>query len=118
VSPAGVLPGPRVFTGWLNDGFSVEGPGEPPVTLVLRSVEDLSAPDGYEAFSLIFIGPHGSPLSQERFQLTRAGSEPITLFLVPIARDDEGFRYQAIVNRPTAEEGSPDADGHDAEEQR
>jgi hypothetical protein len=93
------LPGPDRLAQWVRTPFEVHGPEGGPVTLVLDSVEVLAAPAGFEAYSIMFLGPEAAPLEQSTHHLVAEGIEPIDLFLVPVALDAAGYRYQAIVNR-------------------
>jgi Domain of unknown function (DUF6916) len=51
---------------------------------------------GRSPFSIIFLGPGEDVLPQRiyRFEHDELGS--LDLFVVPIARDDEGVRYEAV----------------------
>jgi hypothetical protein len=66
--------------------LSAEGSGRPP------------APGGAirEPFSLEFRGPLDPQLGQATYQLVHAELGSLAAFLVPIAREPEGMRYQAI----------------------
>ena len=50
-------------------------------------------------FSLVFSGPRVDPLSQRIFRLDHDEIGSLELFLVPIAEDAAGVRYQAVFNR-------------------
>lgn len=49
-----------------------------------------------EQFSLHFRGPHEPLLPQRIYRLENATTGAMDIFLVPIARDDEGTTYEAI----------------------
>ena len=50
-----------------------------------------------EPFSLVFRGPNDVMIPQSTYIITHeAFPEPLTIFIVPIARHDDGFRYEAI----------------------
>jgi hypothetical protein len=53
---------------------------------------------GMERFSLIFTGALDHPLSQQTYRLRHEEMGEFDIFLVPIGRDDGGFRYEAIFN--------------------
>ncbi len=57
-----------------------------------------AASDGVarEPFSLEFRGPLDPQLGQATYQLVHAELGSLAVFLVPVARDAEGMRYQAI----------------------
>jgi hypothetical protein len=58
----------------------------------------LAVPDLRPPFSLIFIGPGDMILPQRLYQLTHEEMGEVTIFLVPIGKDDRGVLYQAIFN--------------------
>lgn len=53
-------------------------------------------PERGEAFSLLFLGPAAPPLAQSIYQLRHPRLAPLDVFLVPIAADATGVRYEAI----------------------
>lgn len=56
-------------------------------------------PARLEPFSLLFTGPLDRPLPQRTYRMTRAGDStpaPLDIFIVPIARERDGYVYQAI----------------------
>lgn len=55
-----------------------------------------SDPAVREPFSLEFRGPLDPQLGQATYQLVHAELGSLAVFLVPVARDAEGMRYQAI----------------------
>ena len=105
MSPTGVLPALASFLEWQGELFDLPTSDGGTVTLTLASVQVMSAPRGYETFSITFFGPEERPLAQDTYQFTRTGADPIDLFVVPVAQDADGLHYQAIVNRP-----APDGD--------
>lgn len=69
--------------------------------LTLLSAEGLGDPPTAESehrqpFSMEFRGPHEPQLGQATYGLVHAELGALAVFLVPIARDPEGMRYQAI----------------------
>jgi hypothetical protein len=48
---------------------------------------------------MIFKGPTSAPIEQKIYRLDHPALGPLDLFLVPIARDQAGVQYEAIVNR-------------------
>ena len=75
---------------------------EPPLELELTEVKGyLSQPNeqtGMERVSAFFRGPGDRPLKQAIYPLEHDVMGTIDLFLVPIARDEKGFRYEAVFN--------------------
>lgn len=66
--------------------LSADGYGDPPTAEATRR----------QPFSLEFRGPLDPQLGQATYQLVHAELGSLAAFLVPIARDPEGMRYQAI----------------------
>lgn len=66
--------------------LSADGHGDPPA----------GGTDVRRPFSLEFRGPLDPQLGQATYQLVHAELGSLAVFLVPIARDAEGMRYQAI----------------------
>jgi hypothetical protein len=70
--------------------------------LVLAEVEELgpdarhSAPDARTPFSLVFRGPLRPMLEQGIRPLAHDALGELPLFLVPIAAEPDGMRYQAV----------------------
>ncbi|MBF6620476.1 MAG: hypothetical protein ITG02_09640 [Patulibacter sp.] len=69
--------------------LTVEGYGDPPVG-------GGSGPARRQPFSIELRGPLEPQLAQATYRLDHAELGPLAAFLVPIARDPEGMRYQAI----------------------
>ncbi len=53
---------------------------------------------GMERFSLTFSGPSDIQLPQHTYQLEHEQMGQLEIFIVPIARNDQGFRYEAVFN--------------------
>jgi len=53
--------------------------------------------EGMERFSAYFRGPNPR-LPQSTYTLSHEGMGTIDIFLVPIAVDGDGFRYEAVFN--------------------
>jgi len=52
-----------------------------------------------ESFSLIFSGPPAPLLPQQIYRFEHALVAALDLFLVPIAREAQAIKYQAVLNR-------------------
>jgi hypothetical protein len=61
-----------------------------------------SAQPKFETFSLIFSGSCEPALPQQIFRLQHERLGAFDLFLVPIAREPDGMKYEAVFNRNTA----------------
>ena len=57
------------------------------------------SPNGYECFTLLFQGPPEPKITQALVRLQHGDDRPFDLFLVPVAGDEEGFDYEAVINR-------------------
>jgi hypothetical protein len=53
---------------------------------------------GMERFSAYFKGPSEPYLPQNTYSLQHDGMGGFEIFLVPIARDEQGVRYEAVYN--------------------
>ncbi len=61
----------------------------------------LPGPDdqtGMERFSIFFTGPREIRLPQRVYPLHHESMGEFDIFLVPIAGDEKGFRYEAVFN--------------------
>lgn len=82
------------FIGTEGKPYAVETGGGEPVEFTLLSAERGGDP---RPFSLVFRGPGAPQLDQGTYSVTHPTlGQQLPLFLVPIARDDEGLRYQII----------------------
>ena len=70
-----------------------------PIELELIEATERQVTPQQEIFSLIFLGPKDLLLPQRMYQLAHERLGSVTLFLVPIAQSEEGFRYEAAFNR-------------------
>lgn len=84
------------FEPLVGDGFSVDAaPGA--LEFVLESASAAGEwPGGRQPFSLIFVGPGEPMLPQAIYALQHADLGVLEIFVVPIARNDDGARYQAV----------------------
>jgi hypothetical protein len=73
-----------------------------PIELKLSEVKGYPAgpneQGGMERFSLFFEGPSDPQLPQAVYRLTHEQMGDVDIFLVPIAKVGEGFRYEAVFN--------------------
>jgi len=67
------------------------------VTLTLNVAQPL-ADSGREggSFRLEFLGPASPALPQAIYRFNRDGDEPFEIFIVPVAAEPAGIRYEAI----------------------
>ena len=92
----------EVFTRQLNSKFRVHADTPRPVELELVEVKGWrSIPmeqGGMERFSLFFAGPADIMLPQQSYSLEHEQLGTLDIFLVPVARDEKGLRYEAVFN--------------------
>lgn len=85
------------FSARVDAQFRVLGPA--PAVLALLSVKKLNGSTAeHPAFSLIFRGPLAPALDQQIHTLEDSDGKAFDIFLVPVARDADGMRYEAIFN--------------------
>jgi hypothetical protein len=88
------------FRKHLNTKFRIAG--DTPIELELTEVKGyLSAAHeqaGMERFSAFFDGPDDRVLPQQVYPLEHDSMGRLELFLVPIAKEDKGVRYEAVFN--------------------
>jgi hypothetical protein len=84
------------FAGHLNSKFRLLH--EPPTELELVEVSDGSTGDHIN-FSLLFRGPQQPLLPQRSYAIEHDALGRFDLFIVPIQRDTQGLKYQAVFNR-------------------
>jgi|SRR5882672_1555718 len=65
------------------------------VTGYAKKAEEQS---GMERFSLFFQGPADVHLGQHSYAVEHAAMGEFELFLVPVARNEQGFQYEAVFN--------------------
>ena len=89
------------FDPHLNTTFRLlRGEAEP---LELELVEITGGDGRYEnsySFSLLFRGGPHFRLQQHTFTLEHPALGTLDLFLVPVAREHDGYRYEAVFNYP------------------
>ena len=81
-----------------NTSFVVEHPQWGNVTLELVHVSELRETSRQRMFSLVFRGPLDQPLEQGMYPISHEKMGTESLFLVPIAREADGFEYEAVFN--------------------
>ena len=90
----------KEFSKHLNTKFRITG--DNPLELELTAVKGyMNKPDeetGMERFSAFFHGPGDRQLPQQIYPLEHDVMGTFDLFLVPIGRDEKGFRYEAVFN--------------------
>ena len=91
----------EMFKPYVGETFAAKLAGES-LPLVLKEVGPLPAVEGMVQFSTIFHGPRSQFLRQQIYDLRHPALGTLTLFLVPVGEDAEGFVYQAVFSHMTA----------------
>jgi hypothetical protein len=90
------------FSNHVNTKFRVVLEGEKSVDLELTEVKGYMSKHneqtGMERFSIYFQGPAEPHLPQKLYSFQHAEMGSFEMFLVPIAKNDAGFRYESVFN--------------------
>ncbi|HEV7743369.1 MAG TPA: hypothetical protein VGO56_00095 [Pyrinomonadaceae bacterium] len=90
------------FSKHVNTKFRVDLDGENSVELELTEVKGYVSKhqeqSGMERFSIYFQGPAEPQLPQKLYSFQHAQMGSFEMFIVPIARNGEGFRYESVFN--------------------
>ena len=90
----------KEFSKHLHTKFRVKG--EQPMELELTEVKAYMGHSNehsdMERFSVFFHGPRDPYLQQSTYALEHDAMGVVDLFLVPIAKDEKGLRYEAVFN--------------------
>lgn len=89
----------EMFEGHQNSKFLMHYGDSQTAELELVKVTDVGSSERQKQFSLLFQGPSEAPVAQGIYRVDHDKLGDLDLFLVPIAKDDSGVRYEAIFNR-------------------
>lgn len=83
-----------------GEPFTLQADGIDPLSATLVDVRPVgaAAQSGRQPFSLLFRGPPTPVLPQRIYRLAHHQLPALDLFLVPVAADSSGVRYEAIFN--------------------
>lgn len=87
------------FSEHVNTKFRINGNDSTFVDIELIEAADEESTPKQERFSLIFSGPLQPFLPQGTYKIEHDRMGTLDLFLVPIAKQEDGFHYQAAFNR-------------------
>lgn len=92
------LPRESAFTELVGSTFEVMD--VPPSTFEVKMtrVVEHAKSDRQEAFSVFFVGPVERFMQQGIRKIRHAQLGELEIFLVPVAKNDEGFEYEAAFN--------------------
>ena len=94
------------FTPHVNSTFRVVNNNSVVTELQLFEVSELKESSRNETFSILFRGPAESPLPQGLYEFNHKAIGSFPLFIVPVAKDDQGMVYEAVFNRVRRQEPS------------
>lgn len=90
------------FEKHLNTDFRVELESPKPIDVKLIAVTPRKIEPheqaGMERYSAVFFGPADVFLPQNTYRITHPEMGEFEVFLVPIAQESDGFRYEAVYN--------------------
>ncbi len=69
-----------------------------PLFLTLTQIKELAKTERQEIFSYFFQGPVNIMLPQATYRLKHSQFGEIELFLVPVAKNTDGFEYECAFN--------------------
>ena len=87
------------FSKNLNTKFHVQFDENPPVELELIKVSEIKVYPQQEEFAIEFRGPLDLFLTQGIFIFKHEQIGQFEIFIVPIGKDEQGFKYEAVFNR-------------------
>lgn len=97
----------KEFSKHVNTKFRVKVDSPSPIELELVEVkpyankDEASEQGGMERFSVFFSGPSDIFIQQGIYPLSHEQMGEFELFIVPLARNENGFRYEAVFNYKT-----------------
>lgn len=86
------------FAECLQEDFQVIQPGAKAFDLKLTEVIEQIHTPRQEIFSVMFHGPADRFIQQGAYKLRNEKMGELEIFLVPVARDNDGFQYEAVFN--------------------
>jgi hypothetical protein len=89
------------FSPLVGDVFRLRFDNAPSIDLELTSVEEYGSNPGADRpapFSLFFLGPQEPLLPQRIYAFEHDDLGALEIFIVPIAQDESGTRYEAVFN--------------------
>jgi hypothetical protein len=88
------------FSEHLNTKFAIPLQPSGAVELELLEVVSTLSTPRQEQFSIFFRGPANIYLPQMTYRMKHDAMGELDLFIVPIGQQPDGFRYEAVFNRP------------------
>ncbi len=88
----------EAFTENLNTKFRIPFDSSRAAELELIEVVEARSTSRQQQFSVFFRGPLEYRLPQATYHMEHEKMGEIDLFIVPVGREPEGFRYEAVFN--------------------
>lgn len=92
-------PSYAAFVANLHTVFRIQAEATSTYELELVHVSERRLVPPYEAFSITLRGPLNAFLDQRMYSMAHEALGTLDLFIVPIAREDDGYAYEAVFNR-------------------
>jgi hypothetical protein len=89
---------PNTLAEYVGSQFQVLVNVPAPLILTLTSIKEIAKTERQEIFSCFFHGPANMFIPQATYRLKHEQFGEIDLFLVPVAKDKEGFEYECAFN--------------------
>jgi hypothetical protein len=93
------LPSQPAFQNCLNTYFLSTDENGREVELLLTRVSDLLTTHNSQSFSILYQGPVGHLMPQRIYHLSHPQLGEFDIFMVPVARQADGFLYEAVFNQ-------------------
>lgn len=88
----------EAFAENLNTKFSIQLEDSKAAELELIEVVEASSTSRQRQFSVFFRGPLEYMLPQGTYHMEHEKMGALDLFIVPVGREQDGFRYEAVFN--------------------
>lgn len=89
----------EMFAESVKTKFRIKTETPEPVELELVELTEGVSSSRHEQFSLIFHGPKNPFLPQMIYQMENEKLGELEIFLVPLGKIPDGFKYEAVFNR-------------------
>lgn len=93
-----LLPSRDEFAAQLHTSFRLQHESLGLLNLDLEDVSELRSSPRQQIFTILLHGPYEPVLPQRIYHLEHDQLAEMDLFLVPIARQEDGVRYEAVFN--------------------
>lgn len=90
---------PTTLTEHVGTTFEVVNDPANVFSITLTSVAEHEKTERNHSFSLFFHGPQTPFMPQAIYKLQHAELGALEIFLVPVAKDKDGFQYEAVFNQ-------------------